>query len=552
VTEKRLGAFLKVPVHVRKIQIGLLRHISLTGLEIGHAKQDHPLVFAGVKRIVVRYDLASFLKRNFRIPTQIFLDAPRFTLQAFQDTPRPFNLDLLRSEHGILTRFEFEEGEIELPWFRPGGKFLFTALAGEITPKRGDFFDIHLKSKLGGVVQGAFLAYGEMDPKRAAYQLVATLADVEFTKESRIPITQLNGTVEFLNDKIRLKKLTFLFRGIPCELSGEIENAFSGKPVASLAVRFQEARFPIGLDALADFKRGKVGGMFQFADRKLEFTGILHGTPKNFSVSEVVVNKIYELAGHFDSVKDEYQIEVTQGEQRFRFDFSIGDFIWELAFKLDHFKLYDFDLVALARIVLTPEEEVWQKGERTFRAHMETDYLIFQYQPLQDFKLDSKVSGDSLSELVAHWGRTSELRGNVLFGRNPELDLTLRVGPLPLNELRSFGLHPLPLSLEGILEGKLAIRGPANHPLLEGLFTIEGGKTGNFKYDRAVFNFSGGLPYLVLKNSKVVRGKNSFILEGGFDFSRRNFMEGVQVKSSEHIVVWKGLELNSELQEVRF
>ena len=116
VTEQRIGAFLKAPVEVDQITVGLLKHISLSGLKIRQTQKGFPLLI-GVKKIVVRYNLLSFLKRNFRIPTEIFLDAPRLTLKTFQSPQSIFETNILKSEHGILTRFEFEDGEIQMPWF---------------------------------------------------------------------------------------------------------------------------------------------------------------------------------------------------------------------------------------------------------------------------------------------------------------------------------------------------------------------------------------------------------------------------------------------------
>ena len=560
VTEKRIGAFLKAPVHINQIKIGLLKHISLTGLEINRIGKGNPLLLVGVKKIVVRYDLGSFLKRNFRIPTQIFLDAPRMTLQAFQSLNAPFEFGLLRSDHGILTRFEFEEGEVELPWFRPNAKLRVVGIEGQVVPKKGGLFDVRLKSHLAGVASGSLLAFGEINPNAKGYHLVVTLSGVQFSGASQIPITQLNGTVEFVNDTLQLQKVKFLFRGIPCELSGKIEKAFSEKPIFSLAVQIRETKLPAQLDLHANFSKGTVFGTLGFAQQTYKFSGSLSGKPEDFEFSKLMVNDVYpvrdklqisngvyEVSGRFNTVADIYHLEMVRQNQRFQFDFSISNFVLDLVLKLDHFKLFGFDVVTYATVILKPYEEAWQKGEHVFDVEMKTDYFIFQYQPLRDFAVSARLSLNGINEILAHWGNVCELRGTILFGRVPRGDLILRVGALDLGEFHSFGLHPLPLSLYGTLEGRLLARGPLEKLNLNGAFTIEKGTTGSLKYDHMIINFSGNIPYLLLEDSKVIKGKNSFIFEGGLDFARRNFLESVRVRNLEHIIIWKGLELNSEL-----
>ena len=548
VTEKRIGAFLKVPVHVDRINIGLLKHISLSGLSINQTQKDHPILI-GVKNIIVRYDLSSFLRRNFRIPTEIFLDAPRLTLQAFQASGTLFDANLLKGDRGILTRFEFEGGEVQLPWLRSDEKLRLVNMEGRATPKKGDIFDVRFKAQLSGALSGFILAYGEVDPTKKEYHLKIDLIHVAFSQDSKIPITHLNGSVELTNDAIMIRKAQFLLRGISCEVDGEIKGAFSKKPISSLFIQIQEGKWQVRSDIQANFKEESILGTLHFGPLDYRFSGSLLGDPKQFQIKNLAVNDSYKASAQFNVEDGIGQIEVERKDKtrRLQMDFSIADFDLKLIFKLDHFDLFGFDLVTYATVSLAPNEAVWQKGVHVFDVNVTTDYLIFQYQVLRDFKATARFSTEGLNDLVAHWGNVSELRGKISFGPVPRGDLTLQVGPVSLKELKSFGVHPLPHSLDGFFEGKLDAAGPLGTPNLTGAFTIEKGVVGSFEYDRAIVNFSGQLPYLLLKDSKVWKGKNSFNLKGGFDFRMSNFLEGIQVDNSEHIVIWKGLELSSEL-----
>lgn len=545
-TEKRISAFLKTPVRVDRISVGLLKHISLSGLEIKRTENGRNFLI-GVKKIVVRYDLLSFLKRNFRIPTEVLLDTPRLTVQAFQNPGALFDLALLKSDHGILTRFEFDEGEIKLPWIRKGESIHLTGIEGRALPKKGEVFDVRFKSRLSGIVSGSLLAYGEIDPSKKSSHLELVLDQVSFSKASQVPISELNGTLELENDTVRFRNLHLRFRGIPCELSGEIRHAFSARPLFAISAVVREGKFTFRSDLRADFEEGVLSGDLRLGDKKYQFTGSILGEPKSFKVPRLILNEAFRGSGTFDLETGIFRLGLEHEDQRFQCQISIADFNWRLAFKLDHFALYGFDLVTAATVDLRPHEEAWQKGIRLFDVKLTTDYLVFQYQPLRDFKATAQLSRDGLDQILARWGNVSELRGRIEFGQVPEVDLTIGVGPISFSELDSLGVHPLPVSLEGTFSGRLQAKGPMNGPSLNGDFTIEKGTAGSLQYDRALVHFSGSLPYLLLHDSKIWIGKNSFLLKGGLDFTLRNFLRGIKVGNSENIIIWRGLELSSEL-----
>ncbi len=548
VTEGRISAFLKVPVKVDQITVGLLKHISLSGLKIERTRKGFPLLI-GVKKIVIRYDLLSLIKRNFRIPTEIFLDTPRLTLQAFQSPDTIFDTNILKSEHGILTRFEFEDGEIQMPWFGSEATFSLVGIEGKAIPKKGDLFDVRFKANLAGGFKGAVLAYGEVNPETKMYHLELSLSDISATKDSQIPLSDLKGIVEFEHDTVRIRNMSFLFRGIPCEMSGEVQHIFSPKPVFHLSLKIKEGTIPIHSQMDANFETGTVSGFIEYAAEKYQFAGILEGLPMNFKIPAFKLNSTYDGSAQFDSQKNMYWLELIYKHQRFRLNFSFKGLTSKLQFKLDHFDLFGFDLVSFVSINLKPFEEEWQKGNHVFEAQIQTEYLIFHFQPLRDFKGTAHLSLRGIHDLSANWGSVSRVNGEIRFGQVPQANLNLIVGPVNLEEFDYLGNHRLPSSLTGRLEGRLNAQGPLSRLYLNGMLTIADGKVGSLKYDTAEINFSGYLPYLALKDSKVLKGKNTFGLKGGFNFALQNFMKGVQVDNSEHIVVWRGLEMSSELED---
>ncbi len=548
VTERRISAFLKAPVQVDQITVGLLKHISLSGLKIERTQQGLPLLI-GVKKIVVRYDFPSLIRRNFRVPTEIFLDAPHLTLRAFQSPQTVFETNLIKSDRGILTRFEFEDGEIQMPWFGSSEMLSVTGIEGKATPKKGDLFDVRFKARLSGGLKGTALAYGEVNPVTKSYHLELNLNDVSASEISGVPLSGLKGILEVEQDTIRIKKLNFMFRGIPCEATGEVKKIFSKAPIFNLTVKIKEGNSAITLQIGANFETDTIAGFAEYFGRKYEFIGILQGQPLNFKIPAFKLNDTYDGSAQFDSEKKLYWIELVYKRQRFRFNFAFQGRSGKLQFKLDHFDIFGFDLVTLATVYVKPFEPEWQKGNHVFEAQIQTEYLIFQFQPLRDFKGTAKISLAGIHEIKANWGNVSQMIGEVLFGQIPKAKLNLFVGPIALEEFGYLGTHQLPNSLKGSLKGKLSAEGPLDQIFLDGDFTISDGRVGSFSYDTAAVNFSGHLPYLILKDSKVLKGRNTFGLKGGFDFSLRNFMKGVEVDNSEHIIIWRGLEMSTELED---
>ena len=547
VTERRISAFLKVPVQVDRISVGLLKHISLSGLKIEQTQKGYPLLI-GVKKIDVRYDLLSVVKRNFKIPAEVFLDAPRLTLKAFQSPGTVFETNIIKSERGILTRFEFEDGEIQMPWFGSDSIISLNKIEGKAVPKKGDLFDVRFKAQMAGGLQGAVLAYGEVDPVRKTYRMEIMLEDVHSVKSSRVPLTHLKGTIEVQNNSIRIQKMNFLIRGIPVEISGRIQHIFSSAPVFNLSVRIKEGASTLASQWDLNFEKKTVDGFIKYFDQTHRFSGDIDGLPMDFKINRLVVDKVYQGAGQFDVQKNIYWLELLYGKQRFRIDLSVHGLAGRLRFKLDHLDLAGFDLVTLATMDLKPYQPEWGKGNHIFEAEIKTEYLIVQFQPLRDFQAEAKLSLRGFHDIRAKWGNVCELDGEILFGHVSDVQMNLKLDPLHLEEFRYLGVYPLPLSLAGTLEGKANVRGPMDHLFLDGTFGIANGEVGSLAYDHAVINFSGHFPYFILKDSKVYKGKNTFGLKGAFDFGLHNFMKGVYVNNSEHVVIWRGLELNSELE----
>ncbi len=547
-TEKRMGEFLHARVRVSSISIGLIRHLSVKDLEIDRTKTGYPFLI-GVKKIIFRYDFSDFFKRNFRFPQRVFLDSPHLTLQALESPGSLFDTRLLEGEHGIATRFDLEGGEINLPTGPLNRAVKLVRIQGHAVPVKGNSFRISLRGSLVGMLKGDLSVHGTADPVSKQASLILNFFGVGAADYEAIPLSDLNGSVELAGSQLNIPSLQFKFRGIPCKLSGSIDRVFSGTPVLGLLFSVDRGELAFRSQVDADFGKELFSGMVQWFDEEQRFSGVMVKEEDGFRIPRVTFDNGYEGSGQFNLKTGTYRVKAARGKERFSVTLSHNGFAGLLFFQLDHIPLFGFDLVTYGDLEFKPEEGTLRTGSPVFHLELQTDYLIFQHQLLRDFELAARFSRFELGDIVARWGRVSELRGKILLKRIPEGDLVLRAGPITLAELRSFGSHPLPRSLEGVLQGKLNIRGELARPDLEGAFTIRDGAIDGLNYDLATIHFAGNLPYLVLEDSKVTKGKNSFMLKGGLDFGLRNFLQGTKLINSEQVVIWKGLTLSREIEE---
>ena len=546
-TENKIGQILRARVHIGQIKIGLLKHISLAGLRVTTADSKSVLSI-GVKKIIIRYDLMSLLKRKLSSPKDIFLDSPELR---FQSLVSPFSIvPLLISpeEARSLAHFEFNKGEIEFPI--PG---LFEKLKIEEIEGKA-FFDgsgrlnLNVQARAGELADGLMNVRGFVEVGAKSGNLEIEFKDLTFLPGTNIPIAHLYGNISLSHTKAVIRQLRFQLRGLPCELSGEVENIFSPQPSFKLSWRLLEGSRPTSLDLESNLADQSIHGKLVLLGRKFGFDGVVTSDPTGIQLHDLAVDNGFRAYGSFDLKTSKVQLRAERDEQRYSTDLSVKDFNVNFNLDFSHLPIAGHDLTAFAKLRMKPIEAEWAKGNHQLQASVETDYFIVDRHPLQDFQSSFQISPYGLSSMTARWKGISELKGSVAFGHPSALDLTLLVGGLDLTHLRYLGSHRMPASLHGMLTGKLMMKGPVREPDITGQFSVQDGKIGEFDYDYATLHFHGLRSFLTLDDSKVVKKDKTFGLRGSIDFNSDNIFERVEVVSMGQIVVWKGLRLGRELK----
>src|SRR3989338_3644031 len=157
VTENRIGQWIGAKVKVDRIAIGLLKHISVSGLKIDRSQAKYPFLI-GAEKVIVRYDFGNFFERDFYFPKNVFLDSPQLSIQGLRSPESWFDSPFFRSERKWTTHFELKGGKIELPWPVSREKLVLDKIEGKARPGIDRVFRLEFDSRLMGTASGKIKA----------------------------------------------------------------------------------------------------------------------------------------------------------------------------------------------------------------------------------------------------------------------------------------------------------------------------------------------------------------------------------------------------------
>ena len=546
-TEERLGELLRAHVKIGKIRFGLLKHVSLSGLEIDHEKSTLP-VQIGVDKITIKYNLLDFLKQKFKVPAEVFLDSPIIN---FKSLVSPFSvLDLfgLKPRAGIFKRVELANGELDFLLSGFSETLYVKKIQGKAIFNSEGILNVLFTGQTSGIASGSVRVEGSLKPGAKSGSLDFRFEDVDFLPPSRLPITELNGNVQVSDSKIVLSNIRFKLRGLPIDLSGSVERPFTPNPKWNFSGHAAKGNKLVGFNVSGDLKDESIAGAVDLFGSSFPFNGNVSYDQTGFQLSHLKFENGYEGYGAFRLHDRRYEFKAENGKQRFSLDLNLINLDVDLDFNLSHLQLANHDVTAFGKVRLSPVGAHWDAGDYRMKGYLKTGYLIFDFHPLNDFQADFEIAEFGVNPLIAKWGTSSNLKGSLAFGDSPSLDSTILINGFKLQELKFLGLHPMPLSFEGTLEGKIRLVGKMEKPDVSGRLMIHNGKIGDFKYDEAILEFYGAPPYLRLLDSKIIRKDNTFLIKGDVDFQLENIFQKIKVVSLDQIVIWKGLDIASEIE----
>ena len=539
--ESKAGRILKA-----QVRIGKIRYLPPTGMSLEQIqvnRQGNPPAFfvSSIEKLFFSYSLLNLIRRNFDFPGSFRLDRPRIDFHSIR-TPFPF-LNTPSFSKALPVQLEIRKGEFRYPWGGEGKELVLTHVHFKARPDARGEIQVKLDSKLEGVVRGGLKVRGSTDPQFQHYKLEVELEDFSFSPESQIPIQKLHGHFHMSEKTIEIEALTSLFHDWEIKGEGRIED-WQAKPRISLEFTHKKAELPFQFSFQMDFESEKLNGRWSWTNHSYPFRGNVRQDGKKILFSDLEMPRGYRGQGVIDRSNGDYDFGFGRERRRIRIQSNLTHLGFETEFKFDHALINHLDWVVSGEIRFSPlPKRSGDKGPR-FLAEVRTGYLIFESEPLNDFRGSFELSSEGIQAIDLRWSGIFQLGGGILIrGGKPREDLVLRVDGFPLQTIRDFAGRPVPSNLSGLLEGKLKLRGTLSRPEVQGYFTINDGTIAKLDFDHAVVQFQGFPPYLKIYDSNIFRGRNTLKLTGAIDLTLQNIFHGVQIRGPDSLVIWRGLSV---------
>ncbi len=545
--EGRLGDLLKARVHVGEVRVGFLDQISLKGLKINQEVKNKVFYLLDVDKVVFKYNLGRFWRRDFKNPNTVLLDSPQFTLQSARFVSALELTRVLREGSRLTDELEFKEGKVNLraPWF--DAHCDITDIQGKLARIEGGEWQVDLEARVKELFEGSLAVKGTVDLDRENMALQLSLNHLRSTRPD-FPVKAISGTAMITADEIHIQKISFEYNRLPVEVSGWVKH-FNASPELDI-------RVGIGKDVLRSvfhvnggLDGSNLSGKIQLPGKEVPVTGKLSVNGTGFTLENMRVADFFGSQGQFDFLKGTFHFYLEREKQRIDLGLNLKD--WNIGFltQLDHMPFFGADLVTRAHFRLQPDPELWRRNEWGFNGKIKTDYLVLDQSPFPDFEGDFHAVPSRVDLLDFRWGEGYGLSGTLGLKQPFLLDAKVTLKGIQLGALKSLFARPLPENFKGLAEGEVKLKGENWKAGVEGDITVKEGSIGKIDYDRVTLHFYGLPPYLKLKDSRLEKGLRTYYLDGDVDISSSNIFYDVRVASSEKILLWSGKELTASEKE---
>ncbi len=540
-TQDWASQILKAQVQIGKLVYLPPTRIAFKDIQVNADEKNREFSVASVRKLILGYGVINLVRGNFRVPEMVKIQSPVIHIPASNSSPLPF-LNTGASSNAFPAKLIIEDGEFHYP-LKEGKEIVLSRVYLKAKPTAAGQIQVKLKALLKGEAYGQIEVNGFTDPQFHHYELHVHLEDLGFSPESGIFIKKLSGDFRITEKTIELTGLTSFFHDWEIFWKGTVEN-WNTEPQISVEVTQKKGKPPFLFSFNANLASQKMTGRGTWAGRNYSFLGAIKREGKKIIFSSLDLSRGYQGKGEIQFATGDYDFQFERQQRRFRLRSNLNESQFDAEFELDHASINNLDFVVLGNARFSPMLK--KKGETgpKFKVEIETQYVVVEFQSLQDFKGSFELNTEGIKEMDLEWGGAFRLSGQVLFrGTEIKEDLLLQIDGYSLESLRKFAGRPMPQNLRGTLEGKLKLRGAPSRPEIQGYFTVKDGMIEKLDYDRAIIEFRGFPPQLRLYDSKVFRGRNTLMMTGVIDLRLDNFFHGIRIQRSDHLVIWKGMSV---------
>lgn len=541
--EAKMGELLHAEVRIKKIRVGFLNRIALSGLEINYRDSRFPnsqSVATRIPKVVFRYDFSQIFRRNLTAPAAVVFENP----SVFVDPSGASNglaqlSDLMNNLRGI-SGLEVEGASLRCAIPSLKSELGLQNLTGSLLPSRGGKIRINVRAQASGPLEGNIRVLGHLDLAGREHRLVLYLDSARFGRALGIPLQDIKGKVRIEGENIFFDDLHASIHGWKSVLSGRVLHYAQPEPVIYLDSRIGKGAAHTRIVLNADMPQKRItGSIVPSQVSAIVFEGNIYREGMLLVFDSLKVNGRYASWGKLDFDTGGYQIFVEDGKQRVSVVSNLKGLQFQVKLVLDHVKLAGLDVVTSTRLRLKPLGR-WEEPQWKFQGTFKTDYFILERMPFNDFSGSLELGPEGIRNLQGSWGRQFQVSGEVgILDLKPKVKLLVQIDGFDLSQVREFAAKPLPKRLGGILDGRLKIEGLLVRPEVSGDFGIKKGRLGRLEYDRGIIHFRGIMPYLPLYGSRILKGRTSLDLEGALNLSSENIFYGVEIRSADKLAQWR-------------
>lgn len=548
--ESRVGDFLNADVSIGNIHVNPFNHISLTGLQIHPQTAEKSPYRVDIHTVTFRYNLLQVIARKIKRPSEVVFEKPKIELGSEIFPYSIFDRINFSGKKDGFALIEIVGGTLIYPLASLDDVVKLEEFSGVFRPDKDGKMQVDFKARMKGFMNGMLHIYGEINLEQRTHDLHVVIESAEFGPRLTIPFKNISGQMTWRNDGFYFDDIQSSLYGWKMRLKGHLIRLMS-KPVLQLHLGLNTKEDDRGYLLEADLGDERLHAEWgQFRGKPLQIDGRILQDGNRFLFKDLTIMEDYTGQGFVDFASGQYQMSFSKERQEISVFSNLKGLDSKIQLQLQHVNFYGLDVVTKAYLEMKTGDPGWQGRQWRFGVDFKTDYFILEYTPLDDFKGRFELNPYGIKNIVAGWGQGFGLNGDVSFGSDePVLQWILKVDGFDLKDVKKMANKPLPKDIAGILEGKLKIEGPVDGPEVIGDFTIRQGLLGKLNYDLGILHFRGFSPYMRLYDSVVMKGRTSFSLEGVIDLSLQNVWHGIQIKTPEKYVIWKGLEASTDKSE---
>ena len=214
-----------------------------------------------------------------------------------------------------------------------------------------------------------------------------------------------------------------------------------------------------------------------------------------------------------------------------------------LSANLEHLKLGYFDILTNFALTLNKKLDI-QENDTKLCGTLKTYGSVLNNRPFPELNSSFEIQARKLRLLSCSLGDSYDLRGIADLAPPFNADLCLNFYQAAPAELLSRFSWPEAANFSGLLNGLIKITGPIGSPKVGGYLEAKHGNLGDLNFVSANINIKGRYPKISIVDSRILREKDTFLLEGEIDLTnleRQDFVD-IDIKPDKGIF-WQGWDI---------